>query len=116
MLKMTEQKTKVVNKYKEPYDIYIGRGSKFGNPFSHRSGTKAKFVVKSRDEAIEKYKEWIQTQPHLMESLEELRGKVLGCFCKPKKCHGDVLVSLLEGQEEGTDEEKSEGIDKYHFD
>ena len=53
--------TRVVNKYKEPYDVYIGRGSKWGNPFTHISDkkTKADFVVNSRDEAIESYREWI---------------------------------------------------------
>ena len=56
--------TRVVNKYKESYDIYIGRGSKWGNPFTHISDkkTKADFVVNSRDEAIESYREWIVKQ------------------------------------------------------
>lgn len=108
-------KTKVVNKLKEDYDVYIGRGSPWGNPFSHRTGTKAKFVVKNRAEAISKYSEWIQKQPELMNSLEELRGKTLGCFCKPKKCHGDILVGLIEGikPEEEVD---SPGIQGYEFD
>ena len=52
--------TRVVNKYKESYDVYIGRGSKWGNPFTHISDkkTKADFVVSSRDEAIESYRDW----------------------------------------------------------
>jgi hypothetical protein len=33
--------------------------------------------------------------PELMESLDELDGKVLGCFCKPEPCHGDVLLELI---------------------
>lgn len=85
----------VVNKYKEPYDIYIGRGSKWGNPFSHKDNTKAIYKTNTKEESIEKYKEWIQTQPQLMSSLHELEGKKLGCFCKPKECHGDVLVELI---------------------
>lgn len=96
---MMPNKTRVVNKYKEPYDVYIGRGSKWGNPFSHRQGTKAQFVVATREEAIEKYREWLMKQPHLLASLNELRGKTLGCFCKPKSCHGDVLVELIETME-----------------
>lgn len=89
--------TKVVNKYhKLPYDEYIGRGSKWGNPFSHMENTKAQFKVKTREEAIEKYREWIMTQQHLLDSLHELKGKTLCCFCKPKSCHGDVLVELVE--------------------
>ena len=31
----------------------------------------------------------------LLSCLGELKGKVLGCFCKPKACHGDVLVELV---------------------
>ena len=88
---------KVVNKYREAYDTYIGRGSKWGNPFTHiASGTKAQYVVANREEAIAAYREWI-TQgngKHLLNDLHELQGKTLGCFCKPQACHGDVLVEL----------------------
>lgn len=88
--------TTVVNKYHNiPYDVYIGRGSKWGNPFSHMSNTKAQFKVGTREEAIEKYREWIMTQQHLLDSLHELEGKTLCCFCKPRACHGDVLVELI---------------------
>lgn len=86
----------VVHFRKDPYDIYIGRGSKWGNPFSHKDGTLAKFRVGSRKEAIEKYEEWIKAQPHLMESLHELKDKTLGCWCKPQSCHGDVLKKLAD--------------------
>jgi hypothetical protein len=57
--------------------------------------TRAEFIVKSREEAVSKYREWILQQPHLLDKLESLRGKTLGCWCKPKACHGDVLVQLL---------------------
>lgn len=86
--------TKVVNKYKEKYDIYIGRGSKWGNPFSHKEGTKAEFIVESREDAVEAYKNYILKSP-LMNDLHELKDKTLGCFCKPQSCHGDVLVELI---------------------
>ena len=94
-LNITE--TRVVNKYKESYDVYIGRGSKWGNPFTHIADkkTKADFIVASRDEAIESYRDWILNQPQLLNDLHELKGKTLGCFCKPKKCHGDILVELV---------------------
>jgi len=86
----------VVHFRKDPYDVYIGRGSKWGNPFSHKEDTLAKFQVGSRKEAIEKYEEWIKAQPHLMESLHELKDKTLGCWCKPQSCHGDVLKKLAD--------------------
>jgi hypothetical protein len=95
--------TKVVHCMKEPFDVYIGRGrcprtgklSKFGNPFSHQLNSIARFKVNSRREAIEKYREWIQTQPELMAALHELKGKTLGCWCAPQPCHGEVLIELV---------------------
>jgi len=83
-------KTSVVHCKKQHYDVYIGRPSKWGNPFSIG-------IDGTREEVIAKYAEWIVQQPELMNSLYELRGKVLGCWCKPKACHGDVLVELTEG-------------------
>jgi len=80
----------VVNSAKHPYDIYIGRPSKWGNPFViGRDGT--------REQVIAKYRDWIKTKPKLLASLRELAGKRLGCHCKPKSCHGDVLVELYLG-------------------
>lgn len=87
--------TKVVHCKQEPFDVYIGRPSKWGNPFSHLTATTAEFKVNSREEAIRKYSQWIITQPQIND-IEELRDKTLGCWCKPKACHGDILVALLE--------------------
>jgi hypothetical protein len=83
-------KTTVVNIKEMPlYDVYIGRGGRWGNPF--KIG-----VDGTREEVIEKYKVWILSQPPLLNEISQLRGKVLGCWCKPKACHGDVIVELLE--------------------
>ncbi len=89
--------TRIVHCRKEKYDVYIGRPSIWGNPFTHIKDreTKAEFVVKTREEAVSRYREWILNQPELLSKLETLRGKILGCWCKPKSCHGDVLVELL---------------------
>ena len=84
----------VVHCKKHPFDVYIGRPSKWGNPFSDKAGTLAMYQVSSREEAIQRFREWLLTQPALMGSLGELKGKVLGCWCSPKHCHGDVLVEL----------------------
>lgn len=90
----------VVNKYKEDYDVYIGRGSVWGNPYTHiPSGTKAEFVVSTREESIEKYKSYlwklIKSGTITTKMLRGLDGKRLGCFCKPKSCHGDVIASAV---------------------
>ena len=90
----------VVNKYKEEYDVYIGRGSRWGNPFSHKDGTKAEHKVATRDEAIEAYRRFLWKQIRsgdvTIEDLLELDGKRLGCFCKPQACHGDVIAKAVE--------------------
>lgn len=80
---------KVVHCKKEPYDVYIGRPSKWGNPFLiGRDGT--------REEVVAKYREWIVTQEDLLKDIGELHNKVLGCWCSPESCHGDVLLELVE--------------------
>ncbi len=48
-----------------------------------------------RDKAMEHYEEYVRSTPDLYNSLEELDGKVLGCWCHPEPCHGNVLMKLL---------------------
>lgn len=85
--------TAVVHCKREPYDVYIGRPSKWGNPFTiGRDGT--------REEVIEKYRDYITTNAHLL-NVQELRDKVLGCWCVPKACHGDVLAELANADSSG---------------
>lgn len=69
--------------------VYIGRPSKWGNPFV--SG-----VDGTRSEVIEKFRQHLYSSPELMSSLHELVGKDLVCWCKPKACHGDVLLQAVE--------------------
>jgi Domain of unknown function (DUF4326) len=77
----------VVHCKRHAYDVYIGRPSKWGNPFEiGRDGT--------REEVILKYEIWLHSKPELLAALPELKDKVLGCWCAPKACHGDVLASL----------------------
>ena len=79
--------TRVVHCKKEPYDVYIGRPSKWGNPFEiGKDG--------SRETVILKYYEYLLTSPSLMAEITELIGKVLGCWCAPRPCHGDILADL----------------------
>lgn len=95
------KKTTVVHCKIESFDVYIGRPSIWGNPFSHKEGTLAQYKTATLEESINKYREWIYAQPHLLELIPLLRGKTLGCWCKTPKnpnalCHGDVLVELVE--------------------
>lgn len=80
---------RVVHCKREPYDVYIGRPSKWGNPF-------VLGIDGDREQCIEQYREWLTTQPELITAIlrGELDGKVLGCWCSPRPCHGDVLADL----------------------
>ena len=87
----TPESTRVVHCKKAPYDVYIGRGGAWCNPFRiGKDGT--------REEVIEKYREWILTQDFLLNNISDLKGKILGCWCKPQACHGDVLAELADGR------------------
>jgi hypothetical protein len=70
-----------------PDRVYVGRPSKWGNPFHiGRDGT--------REQVIARYREWIVRQTALMAGLGELRGKDLACHCAPLPCHADTLLEL----------------------
>jgi hypothetical protein len=68
--------------------------SRWANPYTidtprrRRDGT--------REEVVAKYRAYLLGQPELRAALPQLRGKVLGCWCTPLACHGDVLVELAE--------------------
>lgn len=90
----------VVHCRKSPFDVYIGRPSKWGNPFTMKSEA-------DRGHVILEYEVWILQQPELMAALHELKGKVLGCWCSPRPCHGEVLERLA--AQMGTEEERGNG-------
>lgn len=86
-------RTRVVNIKNEQCDVYIGRGSKWGNPFKMKNNS-----LEERHRVISEYYQWILEQKHLLDELDELDGKKLGCYCAPELCHGDVLVYLLKNK------------------
>ena len=80
----------VLNKHRDritPDAVYIGRGSKWGNPF--RIGSDG-----DRAGVIARHEAWLRDQHALLRALDELRGRDLVCFCAPLACHGDLLVRL----------------------
>lgn len=82
-------KTRVVHCRHEPFDLFIGRPSKWGNQFHiGRDGT--------REAVIAKFRHWLMRRPLLLREVRSLRGKVLGCHCPPQPCHGDVLAELAD--------------------
>ena len=78
----------VVHCKKDKYDVYIGRPSKWGNPFTiGQDGT--------REEVIQKYEFYLKSNSTLLNDLIELKDKTLGCWCSPQACHGDVLLRYV---------------------
>lgn len=79
----------------DPNHVYIGRhnhyvgapSSKWKNPYSVKKYGRAG--------CIKKYERYIKKNKELMDSIEELRGKTLGCWCSPDACHGDVLLKIM---------------------
>ena len=90
----------------QPNHLYIGRDmtrfvpgavhSKWHNPF------KSKDKGSDRETRCKQYRDYIMTDKRiqsngktLFESLDELKGKTLGCWCHPESCHGHVLRELV---------------------
>ena len=97
--------TKVVNLFRESYDVYIGRAGKgkdgyFGNPFPL-------LPSEERGATIERFKKYfynrIETDIDYKNRVLALKGLTLGCFCKQKNkevpCHGDIYVEYLNNLE-----------------
>jgi hypothetical protein len=87
---------KVLNKHyqgssPEPENsVYVGRPSKWGNPFEIGECC-------TREDAVRLYGEWLNNQQELLDSLSELKGKNLICWCSPKACHADILLDRANG-------------------
>lgn len=83
----------VVNKSTDPFDVYIGRGSVWGNPYRIKSGQPRAVVIK-------KFERYLLQQLHSgkisRSELDGLSGKRLGCHCAPLACHGDVIADFVE--------------------
>ena len=80
---------------RDPNNIYVGRGtvhleaSKWGNPYLMVTG-----CSRSRSKVIRLYKVYIQENAELLNSIYELVGKRLGCWCSPQRCHAEILHLL----------------------
>lgn len=86
-------KTTLINIHHDRWrkHIYIGRGSAFGNPYVIGKD-------EDREEVIEKYKKWFYKRinnERFLKQVLELKGEVLGCYCHPLPCHGDIIIEFL---------------------
>ncbi len=84
--------TNVVNIKRDKCDIYIGRPSDFGNPFSIG-------LHGNRQQVIEQFKEYfyekISNNERFKNLILNLKGKTLGCYCSPLPCHGDIIIEWI---------------------
>jgi len=93
------QLTLVVNKERgDLYDVYIGRGTIWGNPYQMGQDG-------DRDEVIRKFaydfgRGFLKASENFEHNLSIIRGKVIACHCKPAACHGDVLAAHLNAQDD----------------
>lgn len=111
--KQKKQKpTKVINIADgrlHPHYIYIGRPSMWGNPFL-KNGKWSKFEKDCErvDDPVKAFEDWLvgtaytdrwqDKRKQILSRLKELQGQVLGCYCKPHPCHGDVLVNMVDNR------------------
>jgi hypothetical protein len=101
IMRRRELASRVINLTDKPrpaFDIYIGRRQWCGKEVFEASPWANPFSVKKwgREGAIKRYEEKLRGKPELLGRLPELEGKILACWCKPKACHGDVLLRLIE--------------------
>ncbi len=69
--------------------VYVGRPTRWGNPFAIGDGV-------TRGEAVSRYRAWLATQPELVAAARsELARHDLVCWCPPgEACHADVLLEV----------------------
>lgn len=100
--------TTVVNVRLDPCDCYIGRKGVGGS--RHMLNTKAgepgwlgnPWRADSMADPIESFRQAflrkLDAVPEFRAAVLALRGKRLGCWCKPGACHGDVIAAWLDAQ------------------
>ena len=99
--------TRVGHWKRDECDIYIGRGSDWGNPYATADvAARSKFDVIISKDPVADYLKWISNNASLLQRIPELQGKVLGCFCvrlgmDDRVCHGSVLARLADTDDDG---------------
>ncbi|QFR56181.1 hypothetical protein CPT_Muldoon_230 [Serratia phage Muldoon] len=81
----------VVNKYKSDFDVNIQRGTMWGNYVGKNCDSREEAIAAFKKEFISKIKSGEINRSH----LETLNGMRLGCTCKPKACHGDIIALVV---------------------
>lgn len=109
---MDTQQTTIVNLRIHKYDVYIGRAGHgqdgyYGNPFPILPG-------RPRGSTIDEFRRYfykrLNKDPEFKHKIHELKGKTLGCFCKPYPCHGDIYIEYLNTLPDAEDNTNTEPI------
>ncbi len=84
-----------------PDAVYVGRPSKWGNPYKITDPLLPPNLTKEQKHRLvtDEYRRYILNKPELLADLHELKGKDLICWCAPLPCHADVLMDLANRQE-----------------
>jgi|SRR5581483_891175 len=95
LVQLKRKKGQLVN----AYDIYIGRACYRGGWNLSQSDWHNPFKItecKNREDCLQRYFDYLKKKPELLSRLSELKGKIIGCFCKTGElCHGHVLLALI---------------------
>lgn len=104
------ERPSVTNRAKE-HDVYIGRPSKYGNPYSSKESSLARQSTASLSESLDRFELEMRMLPldTLAEWSKELKGKRLGCWCHNSSCHGTVIANVLEEMFPHTDSVRRSG-------
>lgn len=74
-----------------------------GNPYRlNKDGTRAEILMKYHKYFMKR----LNNDSEFATKISALKGMTLGCFCKPRECHGDIIAAYLNGRTEG---EKDKG-------
>lgn len=89
-------------------DVYVGRGTPLGNPYTHIKDrkTRAEFTVATRRDSLDAYRAWLddrlteggevaRTFDGLVDRLRSGETLTLLCHCAPKPCHADIIKTRL---------------------
>lgn len=93
--------------YEDRDEVYIGRQINMGGWHLPKSKWANPYKITPempREKVLEEYRKYVRDNPLLMNSLHELKGKTLCCWCYPSNlqnppiipwCHGDILMDLV---------------------
>lgn len=75
-----------------PDVVYVGRNARHGDPFWGNPIVLRREI--DREMVLAQYEAWLKTADHILDRIDELRGKTVVCHCFPRLCHGMILLEV----------------------